>query len=201
MRPTLAILLAVLLALPASAAAPHRGPDRVATPEEALRAFRQMAVQQDIAFCYPIDGCYSRAHLMARRLHKLGYRPGKVWAFANGEWLHARTLNDPRGYVEWGWHVAPTLRVRTTDGVQDMVLDPSLCSRPVTLDEWKRTMMSSPTSREPFLCLTRLGEPPCRPRGGRSPGTGYWNGGDPTGDLDAHAHGVMRRYQGLVDGR
>ena len=55
--------------------------------------------------------------------------------------------------------------------------------------------------REPFLYLTRLGEPPCQPRGGRSSGTGYWTGFDPIGDLDAHAHGVMRRYQGLVDSR
>jgi hypothetical protein len=173
----------------------------VLTPAQAQRAFARMADQEDIAFCYPQDGCYSRAHLMAQRLQRLGYQPGKVWAFAHGENLHARTLNDPRGYVEWGWHVAPTLKVRTKEGVRDLVIDPSLFTRPCTVEEWRDSMKKRPDSALPHIWLTQLGEPPMTPRNVRSSGTGYWNGNDPAGNLNEHARGVMRRYQQLHDSR
>jgi hypothetical protein len=118
----------------------------VLTPKQAQAAFERMAAQEDIAFTYPQDGCYSRAHLMCQRLRGLGYLPGKVWAFAHGENLHARTINDPRGFIEWNWHVAPTLKVRTRDGLRDMVIDPSLCTRPVTPEQWRDLMKKSPSS-------------------------------------------------------
>jgi hypothetical protein len=173
----------------------------VLTPKQAQAAFERMAAQEDIAFTYPQDGCYSRAHLMCQRLRALGYLPGKVWAFAHGENLHARTINDPRGFIEWNWHVAPTLKVRTPAGPRDLVIDPSLCTRPVTPEEWRDLMKKSPTSPGPFICLTRLGEPPLTPRGVRSPGSGYWQGADPASSLDEHARDTMRRYQAAADSR
>jgi hypothetical protein len=168
---------------------------------QAEAAFRCMASQKDIAFNYVPDGCYSRAHLMALRLVRMGYAPGKVWAFANGESLHARTINTPTGYVQWSWHVAPTVPVRTKHGVVDMVIDPSLFPRPVTVWEWKNSMKKSPDSREPFIYQSRLGEPPLTPRMLKAGGTGYWNGDDPRGNIDEHAFRVMRNYQKLVDTR
>jgi hypothetical protein len=183
------------VAVPAAQAVP------VLTPAQARAAFERMAGQEDIAYTYPQDGCYSRAHLMCQRLRRLGYQPGKVWAFAHGQNLHARTINDPRGFIEWNWHVAPTLQVRTRGGVRAMVIDPSLCTRPVSVEEWRDLMKKSPTSPAPFICETRLGEPPLTPRGVRSPGSGYWHGADPAGGLDEHAHATMRRYQSAADSR
>src|SRR5437016_2066172 len=99
----------------------------VLTQGQADAAFAQIAAYKDIAFTYPIDGCYSRAHLMVERLIQLGFQPSKVWCFAHGESLTARTAHDPRGFISWGWHVAPTLPVRNEDGIVfDMVIDPSL---------------------------------------------------------------------------
>src|SRR5262249_39009691 len=39
---------------------------------EALLVFQLMAGQTDIAFGFPGDGCYARAHLMVRWMQKLG---------------------------------------------------------------------------------------------------------------------------------
>jgi hypothetical protein len=175
---------------------------RVLTMAQAESAFAMMAAHRDIAFTYPIDGCYSRAHLMVIRLQRLGYQPSKVWAFGHGEQLHARTAHDPRGFINWSWHVAPTLPVRGEDGqVFDMVIDPSLFSRPVSIPKWRDSMRKAPTIKEPYICQTRLGEPPLQPSGTRTAGTGYWTSADPPGNLDTHAVGVMRRYQSIADAR
>ena len=55
-----------------------------------------------------------------------------------GEALKANTPNVKEGYVEWGYHVAPTVPVKRKDGtVTDMVIDPSLSNKPLTPAEWK----------------------------------------------------------------
>ena len=42
-----------------------------------------------------------------------GYWPRKAWIDNSyGVLLHVSTKNNPQCYVEWGWHVAPTLWVR-----------------------------------------------------------------------------------------
>jgi len=62
----------------------------------------------------------------------VGY-PGKC------TWLHVNTKNNPVCYVEWGWHVAPTLCVRGKWfwRARPMVIDPSLFKTPVTKATWK----------------------------------------------------------------
>ena len=82
------------------------------TFRELGQIFKWMESQHDIAFGFPSDGCYARAHLMIRRMQKRGLTPYKVWAFKNGAPLHVCTTNDPKTYVEWDWHTAPVLRVR-----------------------------------------------------------------------------------------
>ncbi|MCX7113399.1 MAG: protein-glutamine glutaminase family protein [Proteobacteria bacterium] len=46
--------------------------------EAATILFNNMALQNDIAFKYPAEGCYARAHLMVQRLQDLGASPSKV---------------------------------------------------------------------------------------------------------------------------
>jgi hypothetical protein len=175
----------------------------VLTMDQAERAFALMAAQDDIAFAYVIDGCYSRAHLMVQRLRALGYNPGKVWAFGHGEQLYARTVHDPRGFITWNWHVAPTLPVRDPvyGHVVDLVIDPSLFSGPVPVHRWRDAMRRTPRSKEPYIYQSRLGEAPVQADGKRPPGTGYWTSADPGGNLDVHALSTMRRYQAIVDAR
>ncbi len=88
-----------------------------------------------IPFLYPDDGCWARAHEMCRLMLGAGVQPRKVWIDGR---LEAPTENHPSCKVRWGWHVAPTLRVRRGFlRVRDVVLDPSLFAAPVSKQEWK----------------------------------------------------------------
>jgi glutaminase-like protein len=89
-----------------------------------------------IPFLYPDDGCWGRAHEMCRLMINMGLQPGKVWIQGG---LHANTRNNPNCYVNWGWHVAPTLCVRGSHffASQRMVIDPSLFTTPVSETQWK----------------------------------------------------------------
>src|SRR5579871_4246408 len=77
-----------------------------------------------IPFVFPDDGCWARAHEMCRLMIAAGAKPRKVWIDGN---LHTLTRNNPQCFVDWGWHVAPTICVRYRFfRAQLMVIDPSL---------------------------------------------------------------------------
>jgi hypothetical protein len=93
-----------------------------------------------IPFLYPDDGCWARAHEMCRLMINMGLSPRKLWIdHSPGYWLHVNTKNNPQCYVEWGWHVAPTLCVRGPRWFRTrrMVIDPSLFTTPVSEGTWK----------------------------------------------------------------
>ena len=120
-----------------------------------------------IPFLYPDDGCWARAHEMCRLMINLGLSPRKVWIDrSTGYWLHVNTKNNPLCYVEWGWHVAPTLCVRSPKffQTQRMVIDPSLFTTPVSEATWKGVQ------GDPNATLTHTGADQ------------FWHGGgtDPT---------------------
>ena len=88
-----------------------------------------------IPFLYPDDGCWARAHEMCRLMINAGVTPKKVWIDGN---LRANTSNHPNCYIRWGWHVAPTVCVRRGFcRIEDMVIDPSLFTGPVSKSTWK----------------------------------------------------------------
>ena len=88
-----------------------------------------------IPFLYPDDGCWARAHEMCRLMIAAGVKPRKIW-IAGG--LLAKTKNNPSCQVSWGWHVAPTLCVRRHFcSTEDLVIDPSLFTAPVSEATWK----------------------------------------------------------------
>jgi hypothetical protein len=92
-----------------------------------------------IPFLFPDDGCWARAHEMCRLMIDMGLAPRKVWIdHSPGHWLHANTRNHPQCFVNWGWHVAPTLCVRRGWLWHiRVVIDPSLFTKPVSLATWK----------------------------------------------------------------
>ena len=94
-----------------------------------------------IPFMYPDDGCWGRAHEMCRLIVNMGVSPRKVWIqAAAGTYLHANTRNNPNCYVEWNWHVAPTVCVRHWCFwlfARQMVIDPALFMTPVTKATWQ----------------------------------------------------------------
>lgn len=178
--------------------APSTRPDQeVVTQERAREVFREMAAQKDIAFQFPADGCYARAHLMVDRMQKMGLRPHKAWTFANGEPLYAQTHHHPAGFVAWGYHVAPTLRVRLADGksTEELVLDPSLFDRPATLAEWKNAQKRRPDSHDPFVRLSTVGKPPAMPHHEVMHGSGYWPTDDPPEELTHYSLRVMKTFK------
>jgi Glutaminase len=120
-----------------------------------------------IPFRYPDDGCWARAHEMCRLMINQGLSPRKVWIdHSTGYWLHVNTRNNPQCYVEWSWHVAPTLCVRgpTFFRTRRMVIDPSLFTSPVPEATWKGVQ------GDPNATLTHTGADQ------------FWHGGgtDPT---------------------
>src|SRR5213076_152581 len=97
-----------------------------------------------------------RAHIMVKRLQQRGFKPRKVWAFANGGMLYARTRNSPSGSVQWLYHVAPLLRVRQSDGRQVwLVIDPSMFNAPVGIEQWKNAK-KRPGGLSPHVTVTRI---------------------------------------------
>lgn len=94
-----------------------------------------------IPFLYPEDGCWARAHEMCRLMINMGLTPKKVWIEGDPyvTTLRVSTKNSPYCGVWWYWHVAPTLCVRGPGlfQTQEMVIDPSLFSTPVSTATWK----------------------------------------------------------------
>jgi Glutaminase len=93
-----------------------------------------------IPFLYPDDGCFARAHEMCRLMNDMGHTPKKVWIESHWPaYLHVDTKNHPDCYVDWGWHVAPTVCVRGPRffQIQEVVIDPSLFTAPVSKPTWK----------------------------------------------------------------
>ena len=169
------------------------------SPEQAKKVFDKEKARSDIAFKYPVDGCYARAHLMAEDIKKAGGDVGKVCAFAKdgADPLHANTPNDPAGYVKWKYDVAPTVPVKGADGKEaKMVIDPSLFDKPVTIQEWTGAM--TPTGGGGIsTSTTKIGEAPILPDGTRAPGSGYWPGPDPSRGIDTDAVERMEMYKPL----
>lgn len=116
----------------------------------ATELFNKATKMDDIAWKYKPDGCYARAHLMARRFEEEGVRVDKVWI--KGDLYVPGT--EP--LIEWNFHVAPIVYVKDEKGiVQKMVIDPSLFSKPVTVEEWdhkmsKKTARGSVVTAFPF---------------------------------------------------
>ena len=112
---------------------PDQKVDQTITLQRATELFNKAAGMKDIAWKYKYDGCYARAHLMARRFEAEGVRVDKVWIKGD--------LYVPGTDIRWNFHVAPIVYVEDEKGgIQKMVIDPSLFDKPVTVEEWDNRM-------------------------------------------------------------
>ena len=121
------------------------------TPKQAEDIFKEMAEQKNIPFCYPEDGCYARAHEMTRLMEKKGIISGKI--FLEGD-LKVETKNTPKGYVEWWFHVVPLVAVKKGDKIVLSVIDPSIASSPLTIEDWVAKQTSHPKGKAEALYRT-----------------------------------------------
>lgn len=116
--------------------------------DKAKELFNKAKNMKDIAWKFKQDGCYARAHLMARRFEAEGVRVDKVWIKGD--------LSVPDADVNWNFHVAPVVYVNEGKGpLKKMVIDPSLFDKPVTVEEWdnrmkKNTAKGSTVTAFPF---------------------------------------------------
>ena len=104
-----------------------------------------------IPFMFPDNGCWVRANEMCRLLDNMGESTRKVWITKGPtKYLKAKTRNHWDCYIEWYWHVAPTILVRGPwiFQVRRMVIDPSLTTGPVTKDGWRNIMQDSAATLE-----------------------------------------------------
>jgi hypothetical protein len=127
---------------------PDQHVDSTISLERATELFNKARAMKDIAWDYKQDGCYARAHLMARRFEAEGVRVDKVWIKGD--------LVVPGTNISWNFHVAPIVYVKDKKGIpQKMVIDPSLFDKPVTVEEWdhkmtKKTIKGSVVTAFPF---------------------------------------------------
>lgn len=101
--------------------------------KEVQELFLKAKNMSDIPFGYKKDGCYARAHVMARRFEAMGIPTQKVWIKGS--------LYVPGTDISWNYHVAPVVLVKTQNGeVKKYAIDPSLNDKAVTVDDWVLSM-------------------------------------------------------------
>jgi hypothetical protein len=92
-----------------------------------------------IPFQYAHDGCYARAHKMCYILNKkYGYDTHKIYSFANAgsDVLCVQAQKWGGCCVNWWYHVAPLVNIRTPSGVKAFVFDPAMFDQPILLSVW-----------------------------------------------------------------
>ncbi len=97
------------------------------------------AIDYCIPFQYCEDGCYARAHKMCWILNtKYNYATHKVFSFANAGSDELSVKGEKWGgcCVNWWYHVAPLVNIKTAKGVQAYVFDPAMFDQPVLLATW-----------------------------------------------------------------
>jgi hypothetical protein len=116
------------------------------TESDAQTLFDTLANLDYIEFRYANNHCEDRAHAMSYEIARKGIKAGKVWIFVRGifdnKYPKVLKINDANkvgknGLLTWKYHVAPVIM---SDKGDTLVLDPSLCKTPVTLEDWFNKM-------------------------------------------------------------
>ncbi len=120
---------------------------RVVNLKQANDLFKKIKKMESIEWNYTRDGCFARAHLMARELEAQGVKVGKIWARGD---LSA-VLDGQK--ESWFYHVAPVIYVKDKKGeTKEYVIDPALAKKPLTKKEWlaKMNVNINEVKKRPF---------------------------------------------------
>lgn len=108
---------------------------KVISEKEARKLFEKAKAMKDIAWGYKMDGCYARAHLMARRFEEMGHTVDKVWIKGDLE------VKNGEETINWNFHVAPVVYVEDgKGGYSPWVIDPSIMDKPAPAENWAELM-------------------------------------------------------------
>jgi len=121
-------------------------PVSVVKEEELHQIFSDLAKDPKYAFEVVENGCWGRAHIMARELEKRGIRVGKI--FAEGDLTVSTTKAVNGTGVRWSYHVAPVIAVETKKGVELRVMDPAMFEKAVLVKTWTDKMLPSKGSQD-----------------------------------------------------
>ena len=113
-----------------------RVPSAGRVPTEAQRIFDVVAAMGDVPFGFLEEGCIHRAHVVCKRLEERGIESEKLIILPHGADLVMTTPRAKLGYTVVWYHESPCV---TVDG-KKWVVDPSVADRPLTVDEWRKTM-------------------------------------------------------------
>ena len=99
------------------------------------------AIDHCISFQYCEDGCYARAHKMCMIINsKYHYGTQKVFSFANDaanvDDLCVKAEKWNGCCINWWYHVAPLVTIKTATGPKAFVFDPAMFDQPVLLSTW-----------------------------------------------------------------
>ena len=113
--------------------------------EEKLKELTFMLAKEPYAYQYPEEGCFMRAHLMAKKLESVGILSAKVFAWGSN---FENTLRIKNPYTfewnYWRYHIAVSVVLKTAAGEYvPMIIDPSLSFNPLTMAEWFQLMLPS----------------------------------------------------------
>ncbi len=141
------------------------------------------AVDYCISFQYCEDGCYARAHKMCWILNNdYHYATHKIFSFANAGHDELCVKGEKWGgcCVNWWYHVAPLVNIKTPSGTKAYVFDPAMFDQPVLLATWLHAQQNPacvPGGDVPHVSMINI-----QPTSSYSPssGSGFTFDTDPT---------------------
>jgi len=96
-------------------------------------------VDHCISFQYCEDGCYARAHKMCWILNNnYHYATHKIFSFSYPSAYTLSVKAEKWGgcCINWWYHVAPLVNIKTPTGIKAYVFDPAMFDQPVLLATW-----------------------------------------------------------------
>lgn len=110
--------------------------ERSISIEKANELYTEAKEMKKIAWNYIQDGCYARAHIVAKKIEEAGIYVDKAWLKGN------LSYQAKSGYItRWNFHVAPMVYVRAKDGnILKYVIDPSTFDKPVPVETWAKKL-------------------------------------------------------------
>ena len=151
-----------------------------------------------ITFQYCPDGCYARAHKMCWIMNKkYHYGTQKVFSFANAgiDELCVKAQKWNGCCINWWYHVAPLVTIKTPTGPKAYVFDPAMFDQPVLLSTWLHFQQNPdcvPTGSVPHVSMINI-----QPTSAYSPASysGYSFDTDPT---FYYTNSTLVSYENLI---